>query len=117
VPTSTRLVISTFANRPVQLIGISRNDLRGPYLGNDGFIYWSKGPALQEYLVDDKPWSSSARHIMRRHPNEKNAEPLMVGGMDNPIEIAFTLGGQRMITCTYALQNNKSPVSLSAGVR
>ncbi len=77
------------------------NDLRGPYLGPDGFIYWSKGPALQEYMVDGKPWASSARHIMRRHPKSLNAEPLMVGGMDNPIEIAFTLGGQRMITCTY----------------
>ncbi len=77
------------------------NDLRGPYLGLDGYIYWSKGPALQEYVVDGKPWSSSARHIMRRHPKGTNAEPLMVGGMDNPIEIAFTLGGQRMITCTY----------------
>ncbi len=77
------------------------NDLRGPYLGPDGYIYWSKGPALQEYMVDGKPWSSSARHIMRRHPKGENAEPLMVGGMDNPIEIAFTLGGQRMITCTY----------------
>ncbi len=77
------------------------NDLRGPYLGLDGFIYWSKGPALQEYTVEGKPWASSARHIMRRHPNRKDAEPLMVGGMDNPIEIAFTLGGQRMITCTY----------------
>jgi len=77
------------------------NDLRGPYLGLDGYIYWSKGPALQEYIVDGKPWASSARHIMRRHPKGINAEPLMVGGMDNPIEIAFTPGGQRMITCTY----------------
>lgn len=77
------------------------NDLRGPYRGPDGYIYWSKGPALQEYLVDGKPWASSARHIMRRHPDSENAEPLMVGGMDNPIEIAFTPGGQRMITCTY----------------
>ncbi|MDZ4851441.1 MAG: PVC-type heme-binding CxxCH protein, partial [Pirellulaceae bacterium] len=77
------------------------NDLRGPYLGPDGYIYWSKGPALQEYMVDGKPWASSARHIMRRHPKGTNAEPLMVGGMDNPIEIAFTPGGQRMITCTY----------------
>ena len=77
------------------------NDLRGPYLGPDGFVYWSKGPALQAYTVDGKAWSSSARHIMRRHPNGKDSEPLMVGGMDNPIEIAFTLGGQRMITCTY----------------
>ena len=74
------------------------NDLRGPYLGPDGFVYWSKGPALQAYTVDGKAWSSSARHIMRRHPNGKDSEPLMVGGMDNPIEIAFTLGGQRMIT-------------------
>jgi putative membrane-bound dehydrogenase-like protein len=77
------------------------NDIRGPYRGPDGFIYWCKGPALQEYVKDGKPWKSDARHILRRHPNGKEVDSLMVGGMDNLIEIAFTLGGQRMVTCTY----------------
>jgi putative membrane-bound dehydrogenase-like protein len=76
------------------------NDLRGPYRGLDGFVYWCKGPALQEYTVDGKPWSSSARHILRRHPDGKDVDSLMVGGMDNPVEVSFTLGGQRMVTCT-----------------
>jgi putative membrane-bound dehydrogenase-like protein len=77
------------------------NDLRGPYRGPDGYIYWCKGPSLQEYVIDGKPWKSDARHLLRRHPNGKEVDSLMVGGMDNLIEIAFTLGGQRMVTCTY----------------
>ncbi len=77
------------------------NDLRGPYRGPDGYIYWCKGPAPQEYVMDGKPWKSDARHILRRHPNGKEVDSLMVGGMDNLVEVAFTLGNQRMVTCTY----------------
>jgi hypothetical protein len=33
------------------------NDIRGPYLGPDGYIYWCKGPATQTYSVDGRPWT------------------------------------------------------------
>ncbi|HEX4142470.1 MAG TPA: PVC-type heme-binding CxxCH protein [Pirellulales bacterium] len=76
------------------------NDLRGPYLGPDGYIYWCKGPATQTYSVDGRPWTSSARHILRRHPQGKDVDVLMVGGMDNLIEVAFAPGGERFVTST-----------------
>jgi putative membrane-bound dehydrogenase-like protein len=76
------------------------NDLRGPYIGPDGYIYWCKGPATQTYLVAGRPWTSSARHILRRHPAATDVENLMVGGMDNPVEIAFAVDGERFVTCT-----------------
>jgi putative membrane-bound dehydrogenase-like protein len=76
------------------------NDIRGPYLGPDGYIYWCKGPATQTYIRNGKPWTSAARHILRRHPKGGDVDVLMVGGMDNPVEIAFGPGGERFVTCT-----------------
>jgi putative heme-binding domain-containing protein len=76
------------------------NDLRGPYLGPDGWIYWSKGPAQQTYQVGGKPWSTTARHILRRHPDRQEVEQVMVGGMDNVVEVAFSRGGERFVTNT-----------------
>lgn len=76
------------------------NDLRGPYLGPDGWIYWSKGPAQQTYQVGGEPWSTKARHILRRHPDGQEVEQVMVGGMDNVVEVAFSRGGERFVTNT-----------------
>ncbi|MEE8245521.1 MAG: PVC-type heme-binding CxxCH protein, partial [Pseudomonadales bacterium] len=77
------------------------NDLRGPYLGPDGWIYWCKGAgAKQTYQVGGKPWSTTARHIFRRHPDREDVEQVMVGGMDNPVEVAFSRGGERFVTST-----------------
>ena len=77
------------------------NDLRGPYLGPDGWIYWCKGAgSKQTYQVDGKPWSTTARHIFRRHPDGGDVEQVMVGGMDNPVEVAFSRGGERFFTST-----------------
>src|SRR6058998_1104121 len=43
------------------------NDLHGPYLGPDGFLYWCKGAfAEQTYeLVGKKGWTTRAAHIFR----------------------------------------------------
>ena len=76
------------------------NDIRGPYKGPDGYVYWCKGPAVQTYQVQGQPWTSAARHLVRRHPHGTDVDPLMVGGMDNLIEIAFSAGGERFVTAT-----------------
>lgn len=76
------------------------NDIRGPYLGPDGYIYWCKGPATQTYSLGGKPWTSAARHVLRRRPGEQDVDNLLVGGMDNPVEIAFAADGERFVTCT-----------------
>jgi putative membrane-bound dehydrogenase-like protein len=79
------------------------NDLHGPYLGRDGWIYWCKG-AFAEQAYEDRNgegWSTRAAHIFRRHPDGGTSEAVMTGGMDNPVEVVFTPGGERIFTTTF----------------
>jgi putative membrane-bound dehydrogenase-like protein len=78
------------------------NDVRGPYLGPDGWIYWCKGGLLPLTVQrpDQPPFVTSANHVFRRRPDGSGFEPVMTGGMDNPVEVAFTRGGERLFTTT-----------------
>lgn len=82
------------------------NDLHGPYLGLDGWIYWCKGAfAEQTYERPGRsPFVTKAAHIFRRRPEGSLIEPVMTGGMDNPVDVVFTPGGERIFTTTF-LQN------------
>jgi putative membrane-bound dehydrogenase-like protein len=79
------------------------NDLHGPYLGPDGWIYWCKGAfARQVYPRPGKPdFVTRASHIFRRRPDGATIEPVMTGGMDNPVDVVFTPGGERVFTTTF----------------
>jgi putative membrane-bound dehydrogenase-like protein len=79
------------------------NDLHGPYLGRDGRIYWCKGAfAEQTYeRPGRKPLVTRAAHIFRARPDGTEIEPVMTGGMDNPVEVAFEPGGERFFTTTF----------------
>ena len=79
------------------------NDLHGPYLGPDGWIYWTKGAFAQQiYERPGKtPLVTRASHIFRRRPGDAVAEPVMTGGMDNPVDVAFTSAGERLLTATF----------------
>jgi len=79
------------------------NDLHGPYLGPDGWIYWCKGAfAEQTYARPGRdPLVTTAAHIFRRHPKGNVIESVMTGGMDNPIEVVFTPGGERVFSTTF----------------
>ncbi|HEV3081701.1 MAG TPA: PVC-type heme-binding CxxCH protein, partial [Gemmataceae bacterium] len=78
------------------------NDLHGPYLSPDGWIYWCKGAfARQTYERPGKPpFVTRAAHIFRCRPDGTGIEPVMTGGMDNPVGLAFTAGGERIFTTT-----------------
>jgi putative membrane-bound dehydrogenase-like protein len=80
------------------------NDLHGPYLGPDGFIYWCKG-AFAEQTYDQpgkKPLVTKASHIFRRRADGTGPiENVMTGGMDNPVDVAFMPGGERIFTTTF----------------
>ncbi len=82
------------------------NDLHGPFAGRDGWIYWCKGAfAEQTYARDDgSTWSTRASHVFRRHPRTGILESVMTGGMDNPVELAMSLCGERFFTCTFIQQ-------------
>jgi putative membrane-bound dehydrogenase-like protein len=79
------------------------NDLHGPYMGLDGWIYWTKGAfAQQTYERPGKaPMVTRASHIFRRRPGSVDIEPVMTGGMDNPVDVAFTPEGERLFTATF----------------
>jgi len=79
------------------------NDLHGPYLGLDGWIYWCKGAfAQQTYERPGRPpFVTKAAHIFRCRPDGSGIEPVMTGGMDNPVDVVFTPGGERIFTTTF----------------
>lgn len=78
------------------------NDLHGPYLGPDGWIYWCKGAfAKQEHTVHGKPFTTRASHIFRARPDGTGLEPVLTGGMDNPVDVAFLPNGERFLSCTF----------------
>ncbi len=81
------------------------NDLHGPFLGRDGWIYWCKGAfAKQEFeQTDGRRFESRAAHIFRRHPSGGGVEVVMTGGMDNPVELVTTPAGDRLFTSTFML--------------
>ena len=83
------------------------NDLHGPYLGPDGFIYWCKGAFAEQTYEQPgkKPFVTKASHIFRRRADGTGPiENVMTGGMDNPVDVVFTPGGERIFTTTF-LQN------------
>lgn len=82
------------------------NDLHGPYAGPDGWIYWCKGAfAEQTYeRPGQKPLVTKASHIFRCRPDGSGIEAVMTGGMDNPVDVTFTPGGERILTNTFLIQ-------------
>jgi putative membrane-bound dehydrogenase-like protein len=79
------------------------NDLHGPYLGPDGWFYWCKGAfAEQKYtLPSGKEMVTKASHIFRARPDGTGIEPVLTGGMDNPVGLAFLSNGERILSCTF----------------
>jgi putative heme-binding domain-containing protein len=51
---------------------------------------------------------SKAQHVFRVAPDGSEFEPLVTGGMDNPVEVAFTAGGEPLFTTTQ-FQNPGMP--------
>lgn len=82
------------------------NDLHGPYLGPDGWIYWCKGAfAEQRYeRPGKKPFVTKASHIFRCRPDGSGLEHVMTGGMDNPVDVVHLPGGERVFTTTFLQQ-------------
>lgn len=79
------------------------NDLHGPYMGRDGWIYWCKGAFAEQKhkLINGKELTTKAAHIFRRRFEGGPIEPVMTGGMDNPVEMAISHTGERFFTSTF----------------
>ena len=79
------------------------NDLHGPYLGPDGWFYWCKGAFAQQTYErpGQKPFVTRASHIFRARPDGTAIEPVLTGGMDNPVGFTYTADGERFLSCTF----------------
>ncbi len=79
------------------------NDLHGPYAGPDGWIYWCKGAFAKQTFERPgrEPFVTRAAHIFRCRADGTGIEPVMTGGMDNPVAVAFTATGERIFCCTF----------------
>jgi len=86
-----------------QTLGGCANDLHGPYAGPDGWIYWCKGGFVRQTntLWNGKEFVSRASHIWRARPDGTGLEQVMTGGMDNPVGLAFTAEGERIVAGTF----------------
>jgi putative membrane-bound dehydrogenase-like protein len=84
-------------------LGGCANDIHGPYAGPDGWVYWCKG-GFEPQTIDipgKKSFVSRAAHVMRCRPDGTGLEALMSGGMDNPVGLVWTPGGEMIFTTTF----------------
>ena len=79
------------------------NDVHGPQLGPDGYIYWTKGAFAEQThkLGNGRTLNDKAAHIFRARPDGSDLDVIMTGGMDNPVEISFTPEGETIFTSTF----------------
>jgi putative membrane-bound dehydrogenase-like protein len=84
-------------------IGHCANDIHGPVLGRDGWIYWMKGAFNEQNytLPNGRPFTTRASHIFRARPDGSQLEPVLTGGMDNPVDLTFTASGERILANTF----------------
>src|SRR5438128_1634212 len=63
-------------------------DIHGPFLGPDGWFYWTDG--RHGHRIDQPDGSRSegnAARVFRSRPDGTQVEVVCGGGMDNPVEI------------------------------
>jgi putative membrane-bound dehydrogenase-like protein len=79
------------------------NDIHGPYLGPEGYLYWTKGAFAEQThkLGNGRTLNDKAAHIYRARPDGSDLDVIMSGGMDNPVEVAFTPEGEAIFTSTF----------------
>ncbi len=78
-------------------------DIHGCFLGPDGRIYWCDGRHGHEF-VDSQGRSLSkgkAARIFSCHRDGSQVEVFCGGGMDNPVELAFSPEGELFGTMTF----------------
>jgi putative membrane-bound dehydrogenase-like protein len=74
-------------------------DIHGPFLGPDGRLYWADGRHGHNIRrADGSVMEGKAARIFRSRPDGTDVEVVCGGGMDNPVEVAFTEEGEALVT-------------------
>jgi putative membrane-bound dehydrogenase-like protein len=73
-------------------------DLHGPFLGPDGWLYFTDGRNGHDVtLGDGTRWTGKAACIYRCRTDGAGLEVVFGGGFDNPVEAAFTPEGELLV--------------------
>ncbi|RLS49405.1 MAG: dehydrogenase [Planctomycetota bacterium] len=93
------------------------NDLHGPAVGPDGFIYWTKGAFAEQKhpLGNGETLTTKGSHIFCARPDGSGRQAVLNGGMDNPVGVAFSSLGDVFLTCTF-VHHPGSGIGLRDGV-
>jgi putative heme-binding domain-containing protein len=79
-------------------------DIHGPFLGPDGRLYWTDGRHGHEIKrPDGTVMKGLAARIFRSRTDGSDVEVICGGGMDDPVEIAFTPEGEPLVTVDILL--------------
>lgn len=96
------------ADRREQIVGKfgfigNAADIHGCFLGPEGRIYWCDGRHGHEFVDANGETLSKgqAARIFSCHPDGSDVQVYAGGGMDNPVEIAFTAEGEMLGTMTF----------------
>lgn len=46
-------------------------------------------------------WTTRASHVFRCRADGSELESVLTGGMDNPVDVAFTASGERLLSATF----------------
>jgi putative membrane-bound dehydrogenase-like protein len=81
-------------------------DLHGPILGPDGLLYFCDGRNKHDIRQPDGyALKGLAAGVYRCKPDGTQVEQICGGGMDNPVEVAFTRAGEPLV-CTNLVLNS-----------
>lgn len=81
-------------------------DIHGPFLGPDGNIYWTN--CQRQFAIPRREGGmlqGKAAGVFRIGPDGRHVEMLCAGGMDNPVEVAFTAEGEALATVDLLIGN------------
>jgi len=83
-------------------LNVNANSLIGPFLGPDGWLYLTS--AIEGFDVTSKEGEQlkgETARIWRVRPDGSDLEWISAGGMNNPVELAFTPAGEVIGTQTF----------------
>ncbi len=79
-------------------------DLHGPQLGPDGMLYFGDGRNGHDIQQPDGfALKGRAAAVYRCRPDGSHTERVCGGGMDNPVEVAFTPAGEPLVVANIVL--------------
>lgn len=91
-------------------------DLHGPQLGPDGWLYFCDGRNGHDLTyADGSKDKGRAAGLYRCKTDGSGFERVFAGGMDNPVEVAFTSAGEPLV-CTNLVLNSPRHDAILYGI-